>query len=120
MIKPICDRCGKELKEFGALLFSPLDKHDRVMKYHICKECFWQLPFVKNKMASEFLDNLTEFFINCEEFMSKKELRKELKEEGINLERIEEIAKYAKRNWNKLRKILKKKRKSNIKLYKEV
>jgi len=40
MIKPICDRCGKELEEFGALLFSPPDKYNGVIKYHLCKECF--------------------------------------------------------------------------------
>lgn len=39
MIKPICCRCGKELKEFGAILLSP-PKDDMVKKYHICVECF--------------------------------------------------------------------------------
>lgn len=36
--------------------------------------------------ASEFLDNLTEFFINCDEGLSKEELKEELREEGINPE----------------------------------
>lgn len=39
-IKPICDRCGEELDEFGALLFSPPDKKNMVRKYHLCKSCF--------------------------------------------------------------------------------
>jgi len=47
MIKPICDRCGKELEEFGALLFSPPDEDDKVIKYHLCKKCF-------NALASDF------------------------------------------------------------------
>ena len=39
-IKPICDKCKKELQEFGAILFSPPDRENKVRKYHICKECF--------------------------------------------------------------------------------
>lgn len=37
--------------------------------------------------ASEFLDNLIEFFINCED-MSKEELEQELREAGINVENL--------------------------------
>lgn len=39
-IKPYCDRCKKELKEFGGLLFSPPNKEGTVKKFHICKDCF--------------------------------------------------------------------------------
>jgi hypothetical protein len=45
-IKPKCDKCGNELKEYGGLAFSPprtlpdespsLD----VNKYHICADCW--------------------------------------------------------------------------------
>ena len=38
-IKPICDKCNKELVEFGAILFSPPDDKSYVKKYHLCKEC---------------------------------------------------------------------------------
>lgn len=54
MIKPICDKCGKELKEFGALLFSPPflvvpNAQPTVDKYHICNKCWLLiLKFIKN------------------------------------------------------------------------
>lgn len=38
-IKPICDLCKNELKDFGALLFSP-PNDNIVEKYHICKYCY--------------------------------------------------------------------------------
>ena len=41
-IKPVCDKCGKELDDFGALLFSPPNGND-VKKFHICKECYSKL-----------------------------------------------------------------------------
>ena len=47
MIKPICDFCKKELKEFGALLFSPPDNDNKVRKFHLCKECFRKLSVGK-------------------------------------------------------------------------
>lgn len=42
MIKPVCDRCGSELTDFGGILFSPPQGHD-VKKYHVCKECYAEL-----------------------------------------------------------------------------
>ncbi len=39
-IKPICDKCKKELQEFGAILLSPPDKESKVIKFHICKICY--------------------------------------------------------------------------------
>ncbi len=39
-IKPKCDICKKELKDFGALLFSPPAKNNKVKKFHICKNCY--------------------------------------------------------------------------------
>ena len=39
-IKPVCDKCLKELKEFGGILFSPPDNDRKVTKYHLCKKCF--------------------------------------------------------------------------------
>jgi hypothetical protein len=39
-IKPKCDSCGKELKDFGALLFGPPNKEDKVKKFHFCKACY--------------------------------------------------------------------------------
>ena len=41
-IRPKCDKCGKELKEFGAILFSP-PKKNIVKKFHLCKQCYQQL-----------------------------------------------------------------------------
>jgi len=48
-IKPLCDRCSKELTEFGALLFSPPEERT-VKKFHICKECY---DVLKKEMKSE-------------------------------------------------------------------
>jgi len=39
-IKPKCDFCGKELNEFGAILLSPPDKNNKVIKYHLCVDCY--------------------------------------------------------------------------------
>ena len=41
-IAPVCDFCGKELVEFGAILFSPPKEHD-VKKYHVCVNCFEEM-----------------------------------------------------------------------------
>ncbi len=42
-IKPICDKCNKELTKFGAILFSPPDQKSNVKKYHICVKCFKEI-----------------------------------------------------------------------------
>jgi C4-type Zn-finger protein len=42
MIKVLCDYCGKELKDLGALLFSPPNK-DIVQKFHICRNCYYNI-----------------------------------------------------------------------------
>ena len=39
-IKPKCDKCKEELKEFGAILLSPPDKKSTVKKFHLCKKCY--------------------------------------------------------------------------------
>lgn len=39
-IKPTCDRCRKELEEFGAILLSPPNKDNTIRKFHICKKCY--------------------------------------------------------------------------------
>jgi len=39
-ISPTCDKCKKELTEFGAILLSPPDKENKIRKFHICKECY--------------------------------------------------------------------------------
>ncbi len=39
-IKPVCDKCGKELLEFGGILLGPPDKAGKVKKYHLCVLCY--------------------------------------------------------------------------------
>jgi len=39
-IKPICDKCKKELTTFGGILFSPPNEEGMVRKWHICKPCY--------------------------------------------------------------------------------
>lgn len=49
MIKPKCDKCGEELKAYGALAFSPPETKPNescgraVEKYHICADCWPKL-----------------------------------------------------------------------------
>lgn len=43
VIAPKCDRCGKELTEFGAILLSPPNNKSEVHKFHICVSCYTQI-----------------------------------------------------------------------------
>ncbi|MCH7850537.1 MAG: hypothetical protein IH845_02735 [Nanoarchaeota archaeon] len=43
MINPKCDICLKELEDFGGLLFSPPDIEGKVIKNHLCGECYNKL-----------------------------------------------------------------------------
>ena len=49
MIDPKCNMCGEELNEYGAILLSPLDNENRVVKFHICKNCYNKLAEQINK-----------------------------------------------------------------------
>jgi hypothetical protein len=42
-ISPKCDRCRKELDMPGALVFSPPFGMNKVIKLHICVECWKDL-----------------------------------------------------------------------------
>ena len=42
-ITPKCNKCGKELHDFGALLFSPPDGESKTIKYHLCKNCYGKI-----------------------------------------------------------------------------
>tara|TARA_B100000745_G_scaffold260880_1_gene184602 strand:+ start:13031 stop:13180 length:150 start_codon:yes stop_codon:yes gene_type:complete len=42
-IKPDCDKCGNELKDFGGILFGPPDKEGTVKKSHLCVDCYNQI-----------------------------------------------------------------------------
>jgi hypothetical protein len=52
-INPICDKCKKELREFGAILLSPPDFENKVKKFHICKECYTKLEEEFNSSSSK-------------------------------------------------------------------
>ncbi len=51
MIKPICYVCDIELMDYGAILLSPPDKYSKVVKKHICKNCYkkWFTPTKKEE-----------------------------------------------------------------------
>jgi len=54
MIKPICDKCKKELKKNGALLFSPpSDGSNMVIKWHLCKKCYYLVENFINPYAKK-------------------------------------------------------------------
>jgi len=42
-IKPTCDKCKKELNEFGGILLSPPNNDRQVTKYHLCKNCYKEI-----------------------------------------------------------------------------
>jgi len=42
-IKPICDRCKRELEDFGGILFSPPNPDKTTKKLHICKKCYEEI-----------------------------------------------------------------------------
>lgn len=39
-IKPNCDKCKKELMDFGAILLGPPNEDNEVKKFHVCKDCY--------------------------------------------------------------------------------
>jgi hypothetical protein len=39
-IKPKCNKCGKELDDFGGILLGPPDKNSDVKKHHLCIDCY--------------------------------------------------------------------------------
>lgn len=41
-IKPKCDKCKKELKEFGGILLGP-PKKNMVRKFHLCQKCYREI-----------------------------------------------------------------------------
>lgn len=51
-LSPNCDICKKELKEYGALLFSP-PKKNRTRKFHICVDCY---NYIKRIMKKGTID----------------------------------------------------------------
>ncbi|MBS3071955.1 hypothetical protein J4408_03115 [Candidatus Pacearchaeota archaeon] len=42
-IEPVCDKCKKELEDFGALLFSPPDEDNNTRKFHLCRKCYTEI-----------------------------------------------------------------------------
>lgn len=42
-IKPKCEKCKEELKEFGAILLSPPLKNNTVKKFHFCIVCYKEI-----------------------------------------------------------------------------
>jgi len=69
MINPICEKCGCELKDFGAILLSPPDAFGRVVKYHICKKCFFDFEdLIAAKPAKEEYDSSEQRIITRDEF----------------------------------------------------
>lgn len=42
-IRPTCDKCNEELKEFGGILLSPPNREGKVRKFHLCVACYTDL-----------------------------------------------------------------------------
>ena len=56
MIKVYCMLCKSELKKPGAILLSPPDKEDRVVKRHLCDKCYKEWDSLLEKVG--FLKHL--------------------------------------------------------------
>ena len=48
-IKPKCDKCKEELKDFGGILLGPPDESNNVRKFHLCKQCYKDILIFINK-----------------------------------------------------------------------
>ncbi len=59
MIKPHCDFCKKELKDFGGILLGPPKKSGEVKKMHICVSCYKQLVKLMKFSVKEIEDILS-------------------------------------------------------------
>ncbi len=46
-IRPVCDFCKKELRDFGAILLSPPKRKMDVKKYHVCLSCYKKIIALK-------------------------------------------------------------------------
>lgn len=42
-IRPVCDKCKRELTGFGGLLFGPPDENGMVRKFHLCQDCYREI-----------------------------------------------------------------------------
>lgn len=42
-INPTCDKCSKELHEFGGIVLGPPNENNEVKKFHLCKNCYEQV-----------------------------------------------------------------------------
>lgn len=51
MLRVICDVCGTELDEPGAILLSPPDEVSSVIKAHVCRGCWDDLTVTIKEMA---------------------------------------------------------------------
>jgi hypothetical protein len=51
-IRPTCNACQLELSEPGALLFSPPNMEQEVMKLHLCVKCFEKVMDVLKSWVS--------------------------------------------------------------------
>ena len=50
-INPKCYKCKNELLEFGAILLSPPDENSKVLKIHLCQDCY-------EKISKEIVDDI--------------------------------------------------------------
>lgn len=55
-----CDRCGLPLDKPGALLFSPPDIRKKVLKRHICLECYGAIDLELIKHFQKVIKDMEE------------------------------------------------------------
>lgn len=47
-IKPVCDKCKKELEVFGGILLGPPNENNTVRKFHLCADCYNEIIKIIN------------------------------------------------------------------------
>lgn len=56
-IKPICNLCGNELEEFGAILLGHPDECNKVEKFHLCRKCYEEIRCMIRQEQSMMYEN---------------------------------------------------------------
>ena len=94
MINPKCNYCNDELNEFGAILLSPPDKLNSVLKFHICKNCYEKIkPNEQQIFKTKLLSFHKGFFLKKEILKnSMKQIKRlQIGKNGLSKEFIEQV-----------------------------
>lgn len=60
MIRITCSRCNADLKDPGALIFSPPNQQGTVVKIHLCIDCWKDLTYQFLKWPEVIIETISE------------------------------------------------------------